>query len=591
MTSAVPIEVELSGPLAAAVVERRDVENMLAARLDPELPEFGVPGSVSVDVRAGTSRRVLRVSVNGRTQPYPLGLLARSWQCVAPTDAQGVPYAEDGGDAAAADDRWIADVGRQFAIAGGSLATQFTVEAVAQVVMRRPQALLGDPQFEAYGAGVRQSKGGRVALDPTLRRVTQFLLGLGVSVARRDEVVESVRGLLEAGLPAQDIAEATFERFRARAIEVHCQPGYLVGIAGGDPIHEPTSVHAEQFPPERREAFERVERRLFDELGLRVPDIVWAPDATLRDSSVAIKINNRASSAVSAPRAGELHVDAPADVVRRAAEDVDGVPFFDAVRRRMLAVAPDAAFDRLSETGLGVSTPVEWIAEAVRLEVRARASDILGVEDVEYHMARLDERHPDLVAAVLGMFPLGDVTRILRALVREGHSIKDLLTIVERLLLYEEVTVKELSDLVFDWRFPVTEDLVDRPAWVRQFEFVRSGIAPFAVKRSGHPLDALGVIRIGRDLEERARDVAYQPPGRLRSWLDDDEQAELCDAVRAMIEQAVPSGVTPVVTTTRWARGGIREVLGSELPDLAVLTHEDLLPGKALTPLGTASIG
>lgn len=585
MTAPIPVDVELSGPLAAAAAQAQALESRMTGRLDAKLPKFGVPGSVAVTVRAGEQRRALGVRVNGSVQPYPLGLLARSWQTIAPAEAHGFPYEQEGGDPAAADDRWVAALATKAGTNERQLVGDFAVEATVQVVTRRPQALLGDSQFSLYreaasGDG-QQPEGDAEAM----KFVARFLLALGVSIADKRRVGESVRALGAAGLPKEDVAEITFERLRSRAIEIHCQPGYLASIAGGDLIEKPASVHADQFSPRARAAFESVERELFEALGLRTPDVNWVPESTFGGPAVSIRINHRASPAVHAPRAGTLHVAAPPHVVRAHSDDVDAEPFFDAVHRRRFTLVPEDAADRLAATDLEAKTPVEWVATALRHESRARAGDLLGVEDVEYHMARLDEHHSDLVAAVLAEFPLADVTRILRALLREGYSIKDLLTIAERLLLYEEIELDELHDLVFDARFPVTAAMADRPRWVRQFEFVRAGIAPLAVKRRGRALDAVDVMRVDPTLERRAMDVAYKPPGTLRSWLDDDAQTRLCDAARHALEQSAP-GSAPVVLTPRWARGGIREVLTTELPDLAVLSYEDLLPGTEVTTHG-----
>jgi hypothetical protein len=177
-------------------------------------------------------------------------------------------------------------------------------------------------------------------------------------------------------------------------------------------------------------------------------------------------------------------------------------------------------------------------------------------------LAELALDHPDLVALTTRLCTITELTRVLRALVREGIPIRDLRTILEQLVLQEVGTVIDFDD--------------DRPgddglASIQQLTGrIRRGLRSAISGQFAGRHHRLLALRTDPEFQRRA--IAL-----LRSAEPSEEAREqLLDELWEAVQQASRAGVHPVVITSDGARWAVRCLIDSELPEFSVLAESEI---------------
>jgi flagellar biosynthesis component FlhA len=195
---------------------------------------------------------------------------------------------------------------------------------------------------------------------------------------------------------------------------------------------------------------------------------------------------------------------------------------------------------------------------------------------------------PALVRAVLQRWTLGDVTRVLRLLLDGGLSIRDMHTILERLLRFDTIEADADAVAVFDERLAVTCDLPETPLARARIlaRFVREGMSDFIGSRFSFGTETMVCYLLDPSFEELALEVA---PDDFEGDIERSEVAATLDLLRDAVRRELsllPAAVAiPVVLTSRRARNAVRRVLAPELPDLRVVRYSEIPPSLNVMPV------
>ncbi|HZU66544.1 MAG TPA: hypothetical protein VFA09_04630 [Ktedonobacteraceae bacterium] len=201
----------------------------------------------------------------------------------------------------------------------------------------------------------------------------RYLEELGISTENRDMLQKLFGRYQKYHFSAEDCAELAFARLRADSIEIISPVKYQPLFL----IEE--SSDSFNFEEQFSVSLPWLAKRLFDELGVIAPKFVLSLS---EDADVfSVKIN---------------------DYI---------IP---------LSLADEPSSDVLREMIYDIL--VRHVAQ------------LISIDDIEYHLARLREIYPVLVQAVLARYTRGDITRILRDMARKGTSIQDIRFPLERLL-------------------------------------------------------------------------------------------------------------------------------------------------------------
>jgi FHIPEP family len=583
MSAAAPtteIEVVVAEELKRLAAPERapEIEQLIVDGASDVLQRLGIPQRTVARVRARGQTRAVRVVVNGVFQPYPPSLLTRVWHTTAPYDLHSAPL--DGPSPGNGfGDEWLRSAKTTL---GSGTATyralsRFLSELAIAVIREQPQCALSDAHVATI-VGEASRAGGSSArlLRSDLADVVRFLIPLGVSVADRAELREALADTAVLDLPSEDRNEVVFERLRPPRIAIHVPRDYLVSL-GATPRHG-ISVYDEALDPVLHEPFRDLERNVFLTLGLGLPKLVWVRDDTLDPETAAVVVNDVRSLPARIPAPDQLWVDVSAEALPA---NVQGRRSYLPSSGTQAAIVSASHRKDLERRKIPFLTSAEAVAAIVSAEIERRAPTLLAVEDVTYQLSVLWAPFPKLVEAAMAAFSLGNLARVLRGLLAEGQSIRDLRLLLDRLLDYEGVPVDNPSEVVLDRRLAVPRRrATESPDCDLLLAFARVGLADDLAARYADDHGRLDVLELDPGVEKAHEAI---PNGAA---FDPELAESLREAVWAKLPRDDAARRSPVVLTGTHARRAMRDALASELPSLGVLARAELKPGLKLKRLG-----
>jgi hypothetical protein len=576
----VPVVVEVD----AAVPGLAAAADLAMPRLAIELAELfervGLVGRAVPAVERIESTRAVRVRVHGELQPYDPRLARQVWLAVArePVRQAAVRFEAESGHSI--QDLWLRSALDD--AADTATLSEFVSRLVVEVVERRAACLVGPEQVADYGPDLADGRGS--SPEAVVGEVLRSLLGLGVWATNRETVLRSIQQ--GADRKAADIAETLIARLRPRRVEIHVNPLTLATLLSDGPSRSKSiTVYAGVTPEHLRADFQETEESVYLDFGLRLPDLFWVPSEQVSEEMVAVRINDVIGVGLPLPPEGMVLVNA----VPSSLADVEVRPALGPAGPSALIRAEDEA--AVQEKGYTTFDRLDFVRYLVFTEVRRNAARLLSVRDVEFELDRTGE--PALVRAVLERWSLGEVTRVLRELLDGGLSIRDMRTVLERLLRFDTIQADADSCTVFDERLPVSGPLPATPlARARTLaRFVREGMADFIGSRFSFGTDTMVCYVLDQQFEQLALEVA---PDDLEGHVERPEAAATLDLLRDAVWKELsllpPAATTPVLLTSRRARTAVRRVIAPELPDLRVVRYSEIPADLNVMPVARIAV-
>ena len=308
----------------------------------------------------------------------------------------------------------------------------------------------------------------------------------------------------------------------------------------------------------------RVRHNLAAELGIVLPKIRIRDNLRLEPNQYRIKLADM-PLAEGTLLPGRLLAIETSQIIQR----LEGLPTRDATSDRP-ALWIDAA-DREAATAAGyqVVEPVGALATHL-LEIVERHADELLTRDATQHLvARLKETSPAVVEELIpAQLKLGEVQQVLQLLLREHVPIRQLATILEA-----------LGDGAVHTRQPVL-----------LAEFARARLARVISSRYRDRQRKLVSMFVDHSLEELLR--AGQPTGEMGALIrvSPHTSEQICHAIGQELGKFSATGRTPIVLTSADVRSALRQVTLSRLPQLVVLSYDEITSDTKVESLGTISV-
>ncbi len=232
----------------------------------------------------------------------------------------------------------------------------------------------------------------------------------------------------------------------------------------------------------------------------------------------------------------------------------------------------------------GLDTVDSAFEETLQAFASRNVGAFLVTDTVKYYLNVLRKTFALLVQTTLALFDEQQLTSILRSVVDEGISIKDVRTILEGLAGFNGIvhidTMKRLSFLPSTAIFyPVAEgnairsieelgidDYADCARIVFRLPITNIYLQP--MPQGGYALPA---FRLDPALIERMRSVDTQP-------LSDEEYDQLMWAIHDALESLPPEIENPIILTDSSIRKRFRKHIEKEFPQLPVLSIWEILP-------------
>jgi flagellar biosynthesis protein FlhA len=202
--------------------------------------------------------------------------------------------------------------------------------------------------------------------------------------------------------------------------------------------------------------------------------------------------------------------------------------------------------------------------------LRRNAHDLLGRQETQDLLGLLGKEVPKLVEDVVpGTISLGELVRVLRGLLREGISVRDLRTILEA-VADGAARSKETSWLVECARRRLARQITGRVA-------------------SGD-----GVVRaltLDRATEELLRQSLGASDGEAALAPDVETARRLVQSLEAQASRLTTAGQPVVVLAPPDLRRPIHDFASRFVPDLWVVSARELIPGTTVEPAGVLHAG
>jgi len=232
------------------------------------------------------------------------------------------------------------------------------------------------------------------------------------------------------------------------------------------------------------------------------------------------------------------------------------------------AWVPRADAERAKAVGLQVWDTHEILLLHVTHYLKRNARDFIGIQEVQGMVAALKQYYPTLVEETIPKpISLQTLTEILRRLVEEEVSIRDLKIILQTLCEWGRVEHEVLA---------LTEQ-------------VRAGLKRKICYQISHGRPLLFVYRLDPEFEDMFRNSIRQSASGAYLSMDPASSQQLMAAARAQIGDLPPGAQRPVIVTDAEIRRFVKRLLDFAIPEITVLSYDQLTPQINLQPLGTIS--
>jgi flagellar biosynthesis protein FlhA len=227
-------------------------------------------------------------------------------------------------------------------------------------------------------------------------------------------------------------------------------------------------------------------------------------------------------------------------------------------------IAPEDA-ERAAMQGMTVVDPATVMATHLGEMLRVGAPELLGRREVEHLLENFAKSQPKIVEELVpAMLPLGDVAKVLRNLLREGISVRDLRTILEG-----------LSDHAAQIKDPdVLTDLVRQ----RMARHITS-------KHRAEDGAVHGII-----LDARVEELFRPQPGRQGAGPDPRAVPRILGGVEAAVRDLQSSPYAPLLITAPDVRRAVAALVMRHVPGLQVISYREIEPSTPIKTIGVVTM-
>ncbi len=296
----------------------------------------------------------------------------------------------------------------------------------------------------------------------------------------------------------------------------------------------------------------RVHEQLYQQLGVRLPPIRVRTGAALPNGHYRVSIDE-VPAATGEVAVGASYVVVPPEQL--TPHSIDAHPFTCPLTGKPNSRIDDIQSERARALGHVVRTARELMCEHVGQMLSRQAMHFVGIQEVRSSLDALEARSPALVREALAKVPLALLTDVLRRLVEEHVSIRNL-----RVLLDALVSPAAQGDAA-----ALAEHC--RQALNRQLSYQHATEGP------------LYAFLVDPAVEELLRQ------GGPRGAVDPRQLAAIIEGARRIITEK-----KTVVLASPDVRRTLRKLLEGAFPQIAILTYAELDPARQVRPMGRLQI-
>ena len=246
-------------------------------------------------------------------------------------------------------------------------------------------------------------------------------------------------------------------------------------------------------------------------------------------------------------------------------EEITGIPTFEPSFHLPAIWITEGQRERAESMGYTVVDPPSIIATHLTEIIREHIAEPLTRQDVQNLVNNLKEANPALVDELVPkLLGLGDIQKVLQNLLKEGISIRDLLTIFETLADYS-ATTRDTDILT---------------------EYVRQGLKRAISNRFFPPNETTSVVTLDPKLEQTIMGAVKQTEQGAYLNLDPDKTKAIMKSVEQETKKLEDMGKAPIVITSPIVRIYFKRLTEDYYRDLIVISYNEIESNVELQSVG-----
>nr|WP_255176494.1 flagellar biosynthesis protein FlhA [Exiguobacterium aurantiacum] len=220
---------------------------------------------------------------------------------------------------------------------------------------------------------------------------------------------------------------------------------------------------------------------------------------------------------------------------------------------------------RAEMSGYTVVDPPSVVATHLTETLKKHAADLLGREETKQLVEHLKETHPVLVEDVTpSVLSIGDIQKVLRHLLKEHVSIRNLPLLFETMADYGKVTKD--ADILG--------------------EYCRQGLSRQLTDQVSPPDGPLYVVTLGGQTEQLIQDAVQKTEFGNYLALDPEQAREIIERSGEQLSMFERYGASAVILCSPTIRLFVRQLLERYYPDVPVLAYNELLSSIEVKSIG-----
>ena len=250
-------------------------------------------------------------------------------------------------------------------------------------------------------------------------------------------------------------------------------------------------------------------------------------------------------------------------------EEIMGIPTFEPSFHLPAIWITESQRERAESMGYTVVDPPSIIATHLTEIIRQHISELLTRQDVQNLVNNLNETNPSLVEELVPkLLGLGEVQKVLQNLLKEGVSIRDLLTIFETLADY--ATTTRDTDILT--------------------EYARQALKRAISGKFFPPNEVTSVVTVDPKLEQEIMGSVKQTETGAYLTLDPDRTRAIIDSVEKETKKLEDMGKNPIVVASPIVRLYFKRLTEDYFKDLIVISYNEIENNIELQSVGMVTI-
>ncbi|MCI7789889.1 MAG: flagellar biosynthesis protein FlhA [Lachnospiraceae bacterium] len=246
-------------------------------------------------------------------------------------------------------------------------------------------------------------------------------------------------------------------------------------------------------------------------------------------------------------------------------EEISGIPTFEPSFHLPAIWITESQRERAESVGYTVVDPPSIIATHLTEIIRQYLADLLTRQDVQNLVNNVKESNPSLVEELVPkLLGLGDIQKVLQNLLREGISVRDLVTIFETLADHA-ATTRDTDILT---------------------EYVRQSLKR-AISNKYFPVnETTSVVTLDPKLEQEIMGSVKQTEQGAYLTLDPDKTKSIMASVETEVGKLEKLGKNPIVVTSPIVRMYFKRLTEDYYKDLVVVSYNEIDTSVELQSVG-----